>query len=151
MNVSVKYFNLKEVHTKKKNLHFQCRCKEKHVLYVLFCEWHPYGSDSKQEMSGQKCTCAVLTQDEICGFCIHVRYILNFRCLKLCVKKIPKILADFVHTTPQYFAKMKSCEPFFVFDKNNNTIETVLDSPKKPKITAQTDHFFNVLNFFSVF
>ena len=74
----------------KKYPHLHCGCKEKHVLYVLFCDWHSYGSDSNQEMTGQKCSCAVLTRDEICGFYIHVRYILNFRCLKLCVKKIPK-------------------------------------------------------------
>ena len=53
----------------KKYLHFQCRCKEKHVLYVLFCDWHPYVSNSNQEMSGQKCTCAVLAHNETCGFC----------------------------------------------------------------------------------
>ena len=118
---------------KKKYLHFHCNCKEKHVLYVLFCDWYPYGSDSNQEMTSPQCTCAVLIHDEICGYCILVRYILNFRCLKLCVKKIPKILADCVQTTPQYFAKIKSCEPFFFFDKKNNTIETVLDNHKEPK------------------
>ena len=53
----------------KKYLFFHCKCKKKkHVLYVLFGDWHPYGSDSNQEMSGQKCTCAVLTYDEICGY-----------------------------------------------------------------------------------
>ena len=62
--------------------------------------------------------------------------------LKLCAKKIPKILTDCVQTTPQYFAKIKDCECFFVFDKKNNTIETMLDNPKKPKITAQTDLVF---------
>ena len=97
----------------KKYLHFYCRCKEKHVLFVLFCDWHPYGSDSNQEMTRQTCICGVLTHDEICEFCIHVRYILNFRCLKLCVKRIPKILSDCVQTAPQYFAKIKICEPFF--------------------------------------
>ena len=126
----------------KKYLHFHCKRKEKHVLFVLFCNWHPYGANSSQEMSGQKCPCSALTHDEICGFCIHVKYILNFRCLKLSVKKIPKILADCVQATPQYFAEIKSCEKFFFFDKNSNTIETILDNPKTPKITAQTDHIF---------
>ena len=107
----------------KKYLHFHCKCKEKHVLFVLFCDWHSYGTNSNQEMTGQKCTCAGLTHDEISGFCIHVWYILNFRCLKLCVKKITKILTDCVQTTPQYFAKIKDCERFFVFDKKNNTIK----------------------------
>ena len=52
----------------KKYLHFHCKCKEKHWLFVLFCNWHPYGADSNQNMLGQKCTCAALTHDEICGF-----------------------------------------------------------------------------------
>ena len=115
----------------KKYLHFHCKRKEKHVLFVLFCNWHPYGANSNQEMSGQKCPCSALTHDEICGFCIQ-----------LSVKKIPKILADCVQATPQYFAEIKSCEHFFFFDKNSNTIETILDNPKTPKITAQTDHIF---------
>ena len=51
-------------------------------------------------------------------------------------------MADSAQRTPQYFAKIKSCEPFFVFDEKNNTIETVLDNPKEPKITVQSDHIF---------
>ena len=58
------------------------------------------------------------------------------------MKKIPKILTDCDQTTPQYFAKIKDCQRFFVFDKKNNTIETMLDNPKEPKITEQTDHVF---------
>ena len=57
-------------------------------------------------------------------------------------EKIPKILTDSVQTTPQYFAKIKDCQRFFVFDKKNNTIQTMLDNPKEPKITAQTDCVF---------
>ena len=118
---------------KTKYLHFHCRCKEKRLPFVLFCDWHPYGADSNQEMTGQKCTCAALTHDEICGFCIHVRYILIFKFLKLCVKKIPKILTDCVQTTPQYFAKIKSCD-----------IENLSSLIK-------FDQFINVANFCHVF
>ena len=116
-----------------KYLHFHCRCKEKRLPFVLFCDWHPYGADSNQEMTGQKCTCAALTHDEICGFCIHVRYILNFKFLMLCVKKIPKILADCVQTAPPYFAKIKSC--------NIENLSSLI----------KFDQFINVANFCHVF
>ena len=58
------------------------------------------------------------------------------------MKKFLKILEDCVQTTPQYFAKIKSCETFFFIDKNSNTKKTALDNPKEPKITAQIDHIF---------
>ena len=77
-----------------------------------FCNWYHYDADSNQEMSGQKYACAALNQVKFCGFCIYIRYILTFRCLELCVKKITIILVDCVQTAPEYFAKIKSCEPF---------------------------------------
>ena len=55
-----------------KNISIFTASAKKNVLFVLFCDWHSYGANSNQEMTGQKCTCAGLTHDEISGFCIHL-------------------------------------------------------------------------------
>ena len=42
----------------KKLTHFHCKCKDKHLLYILFCEKHPHGGDLIPQMIGKRCTCA---------------------------------------------------------------------------------------------
>ena len=89
----------------KKHIHFYCKCKEKHFHYVLFCENHPFGSDlggstrneianfGGSETDEKKCSCKTGLSHEVCGFCLSARYILNFKCFKICdvkfVKQVP--------------------------------------------------------------
>ena len=67
----------------KKIIHFYCKCKEKHLIYVLTCGKHPYIGNPIPQMTGKKCTCATTCSYEICEFCCSGRYLLNFRCFKL--------------------------------------------------------------------
>ena len=49
--------------------------------------------------------------------CASVRYLLNFRCFKLCGKKIPASIQNEIQITRQYFKVIQGCEPFFIFYK----------------------------------
>lgn len=65
----------------KKLTHFHCKCNKKHLLYVLFCKYHPYGPHVTPEMMEIGCTCADASAKD---FCTHLKYLLNFRCHKYC-------------------------------------------------------------------
>ena len=100
----------------KKLIHFHFKCEEKHLLYVLFCEKHPHGSLPTPEIE-KECTCGTASANDVCDFCvqIQIKYLLNFRCYKLCLERIPTSIQDELITTPQYFKVMKGCQPFFLF------------------------------------
>ena len=87
----------------KKIIHFHYKCKGKHLLYVLFCEKHPYRPNPIEQMTGKRCTCATGCAYGICKFCCNVRYLSIFRCFKLCIKDIPASTESKIQTTPQYF------------------------------------------------
>ena len=120
---------------------FHCRCNEKHLLYVLFCEKHPHGSLPTPEME-KECTCATRPANDICDFCVQIKYLLNFKCYKLCLEKIPASIQVKLITAPQYFKVMKSCQPYFYFDEEKNRIFVSLDNPTEPKISVRTDHIY---------
>ena len=124
----------------KKLAHFQCKCKDQHVLYVLFCEQHPY--QQTPILEEKKCTCATAPAKELYNFCIHVKYLLNFKCYKLCFERIPVGIQDKLITIFQYFEVMKSCEPFFYFNRERNMIFITLDYPLEPKIKVRTDYIY---------
>ena len=97
----------------KKVTHFYCKCKDKHRLYVLFCEDHPYGGNFNFQMTERKCLCATHLSHEVCQFCFNVRYLLNYKCFEICMEKIPLSFENELVTIRQYFKSMKKCEPFF--------------------------------------
>ena len=99
----------------KKLTHFHCKCKDEHLLYILFCENYPYGHTPVLE--DKKCTCATICATDVCNFCIHVKYLLNFKCYKYCVEKIPENILDELIIINEYLEIIKSCEPFFHFNR----------------------------------
>ena len=130
----------------KKLIHFHCKCKtypirEKHKLFVLFCENHPFGG-KKGAYSHQhkECTCINESVDDICKYCDVVSYILNFWSYKFCVERTPQIFEDKVVPLDTYLQKLK-CMPFFTFNSKNNSIKTSLDNPFEPKIADMTGEF----------
>ena len=68
-------------------IHFHCKCKEYHEIFVYFCSEHKFGSKipTIANYTGtirDKCYCARVLANEICQFCCQVRYTLNFTCHK---------------------------------------------------------------------
>lgn len=66
----------------KKIIHFHCRCKDKHLYFVLFCKDHPFGAHFSSTMEEKKCMCATGLSHKLRQFCLNVRYLLNFKCFK---------------------------------------------------------------------
>ena len=110
---------------------------------MLFCEEHRFGSKfvpwRKFELE-DKCKCKNAAPQEVCNFCISIRYILNSKCHKVCLDELPDTLIDKVVPLDDYLKKI-SCDPFFYLSKNTGLIEVSLDNPKDPKIPARTDCF----------
>ena len=118
----------------KKAIHFQCKCKDKHHMSVLFCKDHPYGSNFNYQLVERKCLCANGVLYEVCQFCFNVRYLLNFKYFKIYLRFENELV-----TIRQYFKSIKECEPFFFYDEGSNYIEISLDNPDEPKISVNTD------------
>ena len=52
---------------------------------------------------------------EVCNFCVQVKYLLNFRAYKICIKKIPKTVPkDLVPLDVVLKDNMNMCEVFFL-------------------------------------
>ena len=98
----------------KKAIHFHCRYKDKHQMYVLFGKDHPYGGNFSYQMVNRKCLCANGLSHEICQFCFNVRYLLNFKCFKVCMENIPLSFENELVTICQHFKSIKEYEPFFL-------------------------------------
>ena len=69
----------------KKLLHFHFHCQDCYFFYVYTWKWHPFVAARIPEMD----LCANIGLQEICNFCVQIRYLLNFTACKLCLKKIP--------------------------------------------------------------
>ena len=76
--------------------------------------------------------------NQLCQYCITIRYSLNFRCHKICFEKLPDFMVPRVKAFDEYL-KQIDCDPFFYFDKDSSRVEISLDNPQIPKITARTD------------
>ena len=75
----------------------------------------------------EKCSCKILGPYEVCKFCVQVKYLLNFRAYRICMKKIPKNV-------------QKNLMPLDVFLKNNmNMCECFLSFPNF-KINLKLDN-----------
>ena len=95
----------------KKRIHFHCKCQGKHIYYDRFCKDYPFGAKMAcQEI--EKCLCKDGLSLEVCGFCLTGRYLLNFKCFEICVKKVPdEFIEKFVSFS--YYLKQINCYPFF--------------------------------------
>ena len=93
------------------------RVEENINFYVLFYKNHPFGTkfvargDYTFDID-EKCACKNGLSHEVCGFCFSVRYLLNFKCYKICVEEIPDYFVDKVVPIDTYLKKM-NCDPFF--------------------------------------
>ena len=54
-----------------------------------------------------KCYCKNIGPFEICNMCVKRRYLLNFRCVKMCFKEIPEKIEKYVVSLKQYFEREK--------------------------------------------
>ena len=102
----------------KKLTHFHCKCKDEHLLYILFCENYPYGHT--QVLEDKKCTCAIISGTDVCNFCIHVK--------------------DELIIINEYLEIIKSCRPFYYFNRRRNMVLIALDHPIETKINVKTDY-----------
>ena len=57
----------------KKLYHFNCKCNDSHIVYILSCEKHPYVTSKISEMDPE-CKCPSIGALEICNFSRQVRY-----------------------------------------------------------------------------
>ena len=131
-------------------IHFHCKFKEKHFHYVLFCENHPFGFDfdgsARNEINyfggsigyETKCTCKNGFLHEVCNFCFSARYLLNFKCFKICVEEVPDECIEKVVSLDYHFKKIK-CEPFFFHSVKTKMIEIGLDNLCE-KVPVTTDY-----------
>ena len=128
----------------KKLIHFHCKCKEKHFCHVLFCNEHSFGADfAASTEENKKCSCKNGLSHEVCCFRLTVRYLLNFKCFKICMEEVPENFVDRVISMNQYFKKIK-CEPFFTHNRKTNMVVICLDNPNEEKVPTKTDYKYSV-------
>ena len=108
----VEKFHAEDNEYVKRLVHFHCKWRDKHILYVLFYDKHPYGAPPIPQME-KSCMCATSVAQDVLAFCDQVEHLLNFRAYKLCMKRIPTSILDQIQTTGQYFKVLKGCHPFF--------------------------------------
>ena len=91
------------------------KCRREHFFYVLFCGEHTYGSKFFGRGNFEfeaKCKCKNAAPQKVYNFCFSVRYILNFKCHKVCMNRLPDVLIDKVVSLDVYLKKI-DCDPFF--------------------------------------
>ena len=107
------YFHNEENECVKKLSHFYCHCKEEHVYFVHTCKYHPFVAKKVNGMKN-KCFCAGLGHYEICDFCVQIKYLLNFRVYKFCLRAIPKNIQQHLVPLDDFLTNsLNFCGPFF--------------------------------------
>lgn len=89
-----------------------------------------------------KCECLILDPYEICSFCRKVKYLLNFKALKFCLKGVPESVQDHIVTPFLYFKRIHGCHPFFAWSRDLSRIEIYLDNPHEPYNIKKLINFF---------
>ena len=109
--------NVEQFHREQKYVrklcHFHCHCNDSHFLYVYTCKDNSFVTSRIPEMD-LCCTCEMCEPNEICNFCEQVRYLLNFKGYKLCVKKIPESMQQHLLPLDKYFKSMPVFQSFFL-------------------------------------
>ena len=122
----------------RKKIRFHCKCQGKHFHDTLFCKNYPFGAKLVSPEI-EKCLCKDGLSHKICGVCLSVRYLLSFKCFKICVEKVPDEFIEKV-VSFSYYVKQINCDSFFFFSKNAKTVEISLDNPDEEEISVLTDH-----------
>ena len=91
-----------------------------------FCGECTYGSTFGRENVEieSKCKCKDSRPQEVCSFCFTVRYLLNFKCYKLCIDTLPVVPLG------EYLKKIDGDPFFFYLSQRTGLIEISLDNPK---------------------
>lgn len=114
----------------KKLCHFHCQCDDNHLLFVYTCKDHPFVASRIPEMA-LRCACTKIGSNNICNFCVQVRYLLNFRTYKICVKKVPLSFQENLVPINEYFENIVNCEPFFYYSPTGKEVDISLDNPSE--------------------
>lgn len=109
----------------------------------LFCNDHLFSFSGRNFFADlkKKCKCKNLNSYDVCGFCCFLRYLLNFKCNKVCLENIQSYFIERTIPSDIYLKKL-NCDPFFFVSKSTGLIEVALDNPEMKPITAETDHQF---------
>ena len=83
---------------------------KKTFFYVLFCKNDPFGIKfvARRDYTfdiDEECTCKNGISHEVCGFYFSVRYLLNFKCYKICVEEVPDYFIERVVPLDSYLKK----------------------------------------------
>ena len=97
----------------KKICHFYCHCRDEHETFVYTCKAHAFIATRVEGMDFQH-RCEKRDSSQVCDFCIQVKYLLNFRAYKICLKKIPEKFQQHLVSLDKYLEEMNFCEPFFI-------------------------------------
>ena len=119
------FFDLIDNFSFSHHIHMKCKCGREHFFFVLFCGEHRFGSKFVRWRNfelGEKCKCKNAAPQEVCNLCFSVRYILNFKCHKVCINELPDVFIDKVVPLDDYLKKI-DCDPFFYLSKNTGLIE----------------------------
>ena len=108
-------FHQEESEYIKKLCHFYCHCRDGHQTFVYTCKVHPFIAARAQGMES-RCSCAKKGPTWVCHFFIQVKYLINFRAYKICLKKIPENIQRHLVSLDRYLEEeITFCEPFFLF------------------------------------
>ena len=115
----------------KKIYHSHCRCEEcGQFLYVCSCKQHPFIA-SRDDRMEQHCTCSITGKNEICNFCVEVKYLLIFRTFKFCTNKVPENFQEHIVSLPDYLDAIFPCTLFFKYSPTGRKVNIFLDNPKE--------------------
>lgn len=82
--------------------------------------------------------CSKSLHGNICNFCGHVCYVLNFRAYKICMREIPQSIKSKFVPIDEYFKNAK-CEPFFVYDRKSKKV--LLDNLSEHRIRKNVGEY----------
>ena len=123
----VGYFHEEGNEYVKKLCHFYCKCKDDHQYFVHTCKSHLC---IYKRLDGMQlnCTCKDLGPYEIFNFWVQLKYLINFRVYKICMKNIPANISQHLVPLNNYLKnELTKCEQFFYFF--NQKVNIKLDNP----------------------
>ena len=82
-------------------------------------------------MEQERCICAVKGKNEICNFCVEVKYLLNFKAFKFCINKVPENFQELIVSLSDYFNAVFPCMCFFKYSPTERKVNIFLDNPEE--------------------
>ena len=105
------------------------------LISCLFC-WnpirqHPTIAPTEERMEQERYICAVEGKNEICNFCVEIKYLLNFKAFKFCINKVPENFQELIVSLSDYFNAVLSCMCFFKHLPTAKKVNIFLDNPEE--------------------